>query len=171
MTSPVPPMLHEEPQHRSTGARIARFIVAFILVIGVASGGTWWWKSRAVPGTKDGPIASTSGTENDTLARAPTGVRVRVRVVNTTQIDGLAKIATALLRDRGFDVVDYDADKKKLRETTLVQTNTGHDDWSERVLRALGVGATESRPDSSRYVDVTVLIGSDWKPPAQPFRP
>ncbi|MEP6780253.1 MAG: LytR C-terminal domain-containing protein [Gemmatimonadaceae bacterium] len=171
MTSPVPPLLHEEPRQRSTSARIARFIVALIVVIGVASGVTWWWNSRAQPNTKDGVATSASATENDTLARAPAGVRIRVRVVNATRIDGLAKSATALLRDRGFDVVDYDAEKKNLRETTLVQTNSGHGDWSERVVRALGVGTTESRPDSSRYVDVTVLIGNDWKPSAQPFRP
>jgi hypothetical protein len=29
----------------------------------------------------------------------------------------------------------------------------------------------ESRPDSSRYLDVTVLIGSSWRPPAEPFYP
>jgi hypothetical protein len=28
-----------------------------------------------------------------------------------------------------------------------------------------------SRPDSSRYLDVTVLIGADWRPPSLPFHP
>jgi hypothetical protein len=29
----------------------------------------------------------------------------------------------------------------------------------------------ESHPDSSRYLDVTVLIGANWRPPAKPFYP
>jgi hypothetical protein len=53
----------------------------------------------------------------------------------------------------------------------VVLTHTGHADWSARVVRVLGVGTVESRPDSSRYLDLTVMIGRDWKAPAQPFRP
>src|SRR6185503_7191863 len=36
---------------------------------------------------------------------APDGVRVRVQVINATNIRGLARRATQVLRDRGFDVV------------------------------------------------------------------
>jgi hypothetical protein len=25
--------------------------------------------------------------------------------------------------------------------------------------------------DSSRYLDVTVILGANWRPPAQPFHP
>ena len=170
MTSPVPPLLHDESHHRSTGSRIIRITTALLFVIAVAAG-VWWWNTRRAKMTKHSATVAAPDTVLDTLARAPVGVRVRVRVVNATPVDGLAKRATALLRDRGFDVVDYDTDRKNMRQTTLVQTNTNHDDWSERVHRALGVGTVEAHPDSSRYVDVTVLVGSDWKAPAQPFRP
>ena len=40
----------------------------------------------------------------DTSARAPDGVRVRVRIINTTSSRGLAKRATSVLRDFGYDV-------------------------------------------------------------------
>jgi hypothetical protein len=29
----------------------------------------------------------------------------------------------------------------------------------------------ETRPDSSRYLDVTVILGADWRPPPLPFYP
>jgi hypothetical protein len=28
-----------------------------------------------------------------------------------------------------------------------------------------------NKPDSSRYLDVTVILGADWRPPVLPFHP
>ena len=159
-------MLEEEPHQRTVGARIFRMVIWLLIAAAIATTVGWWY----VHG-KDRPVVTAAVADTDTLARAPAGARVRVRVVNTTNVDGLAKRATAVLRDHGFDVVDYDADKKTLRDTTLIETNSGHADWSDRVWRVLGAGAITSRPDSSRYVDVTVFIGRDWKAPPQSFRP
>ena len=169
MTSPVPPLLQDERQPRSRRKRIARFMVALVVVVAAGTSGVWWWSSR--DGSTE-PIGTALAGQTDTLARAPKGVRVRVRVVNATEINGLAKRATSVLRDHGFDVVDYEGVKQKLpRLTTVVQTHTGQDDWSARIARVLGTGTVESRPDTSRYVDVTVVLGLDWKAPSQAFRP
>ena len=43
--------------------------------------------------------------------------------------------------------------------------------WARLVARALGATQVLSRPDSSRYLDVTVLLGGTWRPPAEPFYP
>ena len=169
MTSPVPPLFNNEPPRQSRRKRLARFVVALFLVAAIATGGTVWWNSRDDVHT---PIGTAFAAQTDSLARAPKGVRVRVRVLNATNVNGLAKRATSVLRDHGFDVVEYEGLKQKTpRSATLVQTHTGHDDWSDRVIRVLGTGATEVRPDSSRYVDLTVILGLDWKAPAQAFRP
>jgi hypothetical protein len=95
--------------------------------------------------------------------------RVRVEVINATKIHGLARRATHYLRDQGFDVVGVGT-TAELRDTTLVLDRTGHAEWAGRVAKALRARA-ESRPDSSRYVDVTVLLGASWRPPAEPFYP
>ena len=107
----------------------------------------------------------------DTLARAPSGVRVRVRVVNGTDVRGLARRATLVLRDLGYDVVDFDGDAKAHRERTVILSHTKHDDWAQRVQRAMSASAIEASADSAHYVDLTVLLGSDWKAPTQPLRP
>ena len=105
-----------------------------------------------------------------TGARAPDGQRVRVEVLNATKVRGLARRATELLRDRGFDVVAVGTSGDG-RASTLVLDRSGHSDWARRVAAALDGAAVEARPDSSRYVDVTVLIGASWRPPAEPFYP
>jgi hypothetical protein len=110
------------------------------------------------------PTASVSPAE------APPGVRIRVQVLNATPTRGLARRATVYLRDRGFDVVDV-ATARQGRDSTLVIDRSGHPEWARLVARALGGAGVESRLDSSRYLDVTVLVGRDWTPPSDPFYP
>lgn len=101
---------------------------------------------------------------------APPGTRIRVEVLNATSTRGLARRATAVLRDRGFDVV-YFGNTSERRDSTLVLDRSGHPDLAASVVAALGVGRVEARPDTSRYLNATVLIGADWRAPTKPFYP
>lgn len=102
--------------------------------------------------------------------RAPEGVRIRVQVLNTTGKHGLARRATRLLRDRGFDVVEMGNATPEL-DTTVVLDRSGHTDWSAAAAKVLSPAKVRTERDSSRYLDVTVLLGRTWRPPAQPFDP
>lgn len=95
--------------------------------------------------------------------------RVRVQVLNATTTRGLGRRAMLYLRDQGFDVVEVGT--TIARDTTLVLDRSHHPDWAKSVASSLGQARVESRPDSSRYLDVTVLVGSSWRPPAQTFYP
>ena len=126
--------------------------------------------------TRDGdkPVSTAEAVAQlDPDARAPEGVRVRVRVLNTTNTRGLARRVTNYIRDLGFDVVEYgNADTDDKRAVTTVIVHTGNMDWAKRLAKGLETDSIETDSDSSRYVDLTVLIGSNWKTPAsQPFRP
>jgi hypothetical protein len=112
---------------------------------------------------------STEQVDAPADARAPEGVRIKVEVLNATRTKGLARKATLYLRDRGFDVVGS-GNVAEQRATTIVYDRSNHPDWARLVGRAMGAPST-SRPDSSRYLDVSVLIGADWRPPALPFHP
>ena len=103
-------------------------------------------------------------------AEAPAGVRIRVEVLNATRVRGLARRATMHLRDRGFDVVTVGT-SREARDSTLVLDRSGNAEWAALVARALGGARVERAPDSSRYLDVTVLVGATWRPPAEPFYP
>ena len=102
--------------------------------------------------------------------RAPDGVRIRVQVLNSTTTKGLARIATTLLRDRGFDVVETGT-LKQTRDTTVILDLSGHPDWANRIAQILSPATVTPRPDSSRYLDIAVVLGNSWRPPAQPFNP
>lgn len=101
----------------------------------------------------------------------PDGVRIKVEVFNASGQRGWARLATFALRDAGFDVVRYGNDPPPHQDTTVVIARSGRDDWAQLVARALGGARIESRPDTSRYLDVTVLLGSTWRPPSKPFHP
>ena len=101
---------------------------------------------------------------------APPNTRVRVEIINATKTRGLARRATRLLRDRGFDVVTFTT-STTLQDSTVVLDRTNHLDWARLVGQALGGAQIVARPDTSRYVDVTVVLGTSWRPPPQPFSP
>ena len=116
----------------------------------------------------DIPLLQAIGAQR--VVRAPENVRVRVQVLNTTKTRGLARRATRLLRDRGFDVVEMGTSNPTF-DSTLVLDRSGHPEWAALVAEILQPARAVPRPDSSRYLDVTVLIGSNWRPPAEPFHP
>jgi hypothetical protein len=97
-------------------------------------------------------------------------VRVRVQVLNATRTRGLARRATRYLRGRGFDVVEMGTVREQ-RDSTLVLDRSGHPAWAGLVAAALGGTRVETRPDSARYLDVTVLLGASWRPPAEALDP
>ena len=143
-------------------------IVALLTVVLLGASAAWW-------GTRHQPvIEAASGTMaavDDSLARAPDGSRVRVRVLNASGTRGFARRATSELRDRGFDVVEYDTERGTPRSSTLIVAHTGHQDWAERLRRAVGTGSIELRSDTLRYLDLTIFVGRDWKPSAEALRP
>jgi len=95
--------------------------------------------------------------------------RIKVEVLNGTRTRGLARRATIYLRDRGFDVVGSGTESEP-RSTTVVYDRSAHPEWARLVARAINAPVV-SRPDSSRYLDVTVILGADWRPPPLPFHP
>ena len=136
-----------------TGVAIAIMVVGAIVVMRVR-----------------GQRAIAAGTVVPDELRAPAGQRIRVQVLNATKTRGLARRATMLLRDRGFDVVDVGT-LPATRDSTLVLDLSGHPEWANRVAAIFGGAPVQARRDSSRYLDVAVLIGASWRPPAEPFYP
>ena len=133
---------------------------AIAVAVGV---GVWQWRSaRGAPVVREAAAGP--------RVRIPDGARIRVEVYNTTATTGLARRASFFLRDQGFDVVHF-AGRGPERDSTLVIDRSGKPEWARLVAEALGGATVTSEPDSSRYLDVTVLLGRSWTPPAQPFYP
>ena len=142
-----------------------RVAITLVLLFVVLAAGAF-----AVRARRDGLLQSTT-TTSDESTHAPAGVRIRVEVINTTRTRGLARRATRVLRDQGFDVVSVSTGGPTI-DSTLVLDRSGHPAWASTLARLLGPKArSESRPDSSRYLDITVLLGTAWRAPAQPLYP
>jgi hypothetical protein len=103
-------------------------------------------------------------------ASADPSQRIKIEVLNATDVRGLARRATLHLRDRGFDVL-YTGTAATQLDSTLVLDRSGNPERARRVAEALGGARVESRPDSSRYLDVTVMLGRSWRAPSEPFYP
>jgi hypothetical protein len=142
-----------------------RIVGLLALVLLVLGGGAYVMRARR--GTTR-PLLTVIGTPSP--VRAPDSVRIRVQVLNTTRTRGLARRATLLLRDRGFDVVEMGTTSPML-DTTLVLDRSGHAAWAGAVAKVMRPARALARPDSSRYLDVTVLVGRTWRPPAEPLDP
>ena len=145
-----------------------RRLVAFAgtLLVIVLAGAAWVIHALREPST----TTLAAVLPRDDLPHAPEGVRIRVQVLNTTGQHGLARRATRVLRDRGYDVVETGNSSPAL-DTTVVLDRSGHADWAALVAKVLGPATSRTERDSSRYLDVTVLLGRAWRPPPEPFNP
>ncbi len=92
----------------------------------------------------------------------------RVQVLNAGGIAGSARDATEYLRDFGFDVVDYGNAGDFDADTSVVLDRVGRDETARAVADVLGINNVRSQPDSNLYVDVSVLLGSEWRRPDLP---
>lgn len=92
------------------------------------------------------------------------GPRIVVEVLNTTGRIGLARTGTRVLRQAGIDVVSYGnaAFPPDRSDSTRIFVRRGDGGIGERVRRALKVGTVVVEPDSTRLVDVSVLLGADF---------
>lgn len=88
--------------------------------------------------------------------------RVRVEVLNAAGLPGLARAATERLRAAGLDVVYYGNAPSFGRDTSLVLDRSGRPDAARDVAEAAGIETVLERPDTTLYLDVTVIIGRDW---------
>lgn len=145
--------------------KIGRWLLLLVLLAG---GWFAWWDYRA---TRSVEAAGAPGSFENPAHNvvAPAGARIKVEVLNATTTRGLARRATLYLRDRGFDVVAF-GNASERADSTVVLDRSGRGDFAALVGSAMGA-RVESRPDSSRYLDVTVVVGRDWRPPPLPFYP
>ena len=89
--------------------------------------------------------------------------RIVVEVLNGTPRPGAARAGTRLLRRQGMDVVFFgNADTRE--DSTVVIARRGATNSAEAVAEALGVGRVAAAVDTLRRVDVTVILGEDFRP-------
>ena len=111
-------------------------------------------------------VAGLGGGEDQAPITGPDAeepvARVRVEVLNAAGVSGLARAVTERLRADGFDVVYYGNAAGFGPDTSWVLARTGKLEMAENVAESIDVRRVADRPDSTRYVDVSVIVGRDW---------
>ena len=131
---------------------VAVILVAVVVGVGVSVAGS---------GAAPLPV-------EDVQRRVMPTTRIRVEVLNAGGVTDLARDATEYLRDSGFDVVDFGNARDFDADSSIVLDRVGQDEIARAVADALGIDNVRSKPDSNLYVDVSVLLGSDWRRPDPP---
>ena len=128
-------------------------LAALVVVIAAASGAgiLWFARDRVKP---DVPRPRTAQV-------VPKETRIRVEVLNATDTRGLARQAMFFLRDAGFDVV-YFGNTNERPSTTVVRDRSGHPDWAALAAKVMAPARIEQKPDSSHFLDLSILVGRDW---------
>ena len=121
---------------------LAVLVLAGSLVLGMRGGGAVGEAGGAGPGES--------------------GPRVRVEVLNAAGLPGLARLGTERLREAGFDVVYYGNGRAFASDTSLVLDRAGNPGAAHEVSAAIGIPRVESRPDTTLFLEVTVVLGTDW---------
>jgi hypothetical protein len=98
----------------------------------------------------------------DTQPLAVPDSRVRVQVLNGSNTPGLARLATDRLRDAGFDVVSLGNARSSVK-TSVVLDRVGNRDIAARVAEVLGIARVETRVDRALLLEVTVVLGPDFR--------
>jgi hypothetical protein len=147
------------------GRRVVAGLLVIVVVGGVAWGAARWWGSR-----HDAAAGALGGGGPAMRRVVPEGTRVRIEVLNATDTRGLARRAMFALRDAGFDVV-YFGNTAERSDSSVVRDRSGHADWAALAARAVRGARIESKPDSSHFLDLTVLVGRNWTPPRKPLYP
>jgi hypothetical protein len=86
-----------------------------------------------------------------------------VEVLNGTRRTGAARTATRMLRRQGLDVV-FLGNADSLATLTRVIVRRGDPSRARYVAQTLGAGKVEVETDTLRRVDVSVILGEDFRP-------
>jgi hypothetical protein len=102
-------------------------------------------------------------TVSHAFAIPPVRGRLIVEVLNGTRRQGAARSATRMLRSHGVDVV-FLGNADSAEGLTRVIVRRGDPDRARTVRGVLRTGKIVVEPDTLRRVDVSVILGEDFRP-------
>ena len=90
--------------------------------------------------------------------------RIRVQVLNGCGVDRLAQQVTDILREKGFDVVDFaNAKMDDLERTVVIDRQSPRKVNARIVARAIGCRNMTSEIDPLALQEVSLVLGRDYR--------
>lgn len=94
----------------------------------------------------------------------PIPAGIQAEVLNGAGRTGLARTGARELREAGIDVVFFGNSDTLVPATRILVRRPGRRDAAEQVRRALDAGQVLEAIDTLRRVDVSVILGQDFRP-------
>jgi hypothetical protein len=136
----------------SARARIIGFVLVGLVVVAFGISFVLGLDEEATPVTMPGverPVPSLDSGR-------------RVEVLNAAGRSGMARTATDRLRVAGYDVVFFGNAGNRTDSLSIVLDRVGKPDLARAVASHLGITRVETAIDSTRLVEVSVVLGVDW---------
>lgn len=132
-------------------------VVVFALLLGAFAASAWLHhREQALSRVEPGPADSITSAR-PVVDRS----RIRVDVRNGSGLEGAAIRMTEFIREQGFDVVDFGNADRFDHARTFVIDRSGTPGAAREVATALQGVPIGTAADTSRYLDVTVVVGRD----------
>ncbi len=161
-------MSRSKAKRKPAGGRLQTFGIFATLVVVAVLIGSFAAQYRNPGSRAAAPVRATGSPAVATATDAVPEERVRVQVLNASGRPGLAREATRVLRDRGFDVKEFGNGQGFPPDSSVVLDRVGRMEVARQVADAVGIRRVTARPDSNLYLDATVVLGRDWSVPKVP---
>lgn len=106
-------------------------------------------------------ISSVDKIREELIAREPR--KIRVVVLNGTSIDGLASRTANFLRENGCDILQIGDATSPHKNTVILDRNSRNLRKARRIRYLLRVGEMAYEADPAHIIEVTVILGEDYK--------
>lgn len=143
-------MSDENKKFRLPGWKPIVGVLVGILILGLLAYGGW-------------NIWQASQRRESERKKAEVYPGIRVEVLNAAGEPGIAKKVTWRLREMGFDVVYYGNAKDTLGKTVVIERLDSSLANAKALAGAIGVKEITYEPDPDRLLEVTLLVGLDFR--------
>jgi hypothetical protein len=106
-------------------------------------------------------VSSIDKIRDELASREPR--KIRVVVLNGTSIDGLAARTADFLRENGCDILRVENATSFHKKTVILDRDNRDLVKARRIRHLLGIGEIAYEPDPAHIVEVTVILGEDYK--------
>jgi calcineurin-like phosphoesterase len=104
-----------------------------------------------------------NGTKEKSTKVTKSKREVTIEVLNATSRNGLASSVAEKLKEEGYNVTKIGNYKTTSNMATTVISRTDDTEYAKKVKSFLGIGTVKTEKEEVSKVDITVILGSDYK--------
>lgn len=104
-----------------------------------------------------------SNAKENEIKETKSKSEITIEVLNATSRSGLASSVAEKLKEEGYNVTKIGNYKTTSNMATTIISRTDSNEYAKKVKSFLGIGTVKTEKEETSKVDVTVILGSDYK--------